>query len=749
MLLKNKDRKRLLIYRIFLSIPIFIVALYLTGVFLNIMNIFDYNDYIIEFTSKTPTSERLVELFYLAIYYLGYTMVAFFLLEIVLVLLIANINRLTKVTYPVRAILKNSNTYVIEPDSAFKGTVIELLFRKYLFAKNIFHTIEINTMYEAFLKFLKTNKRYKYLAKEFSFEDFKHLIKLSLRTRLTYLSQYDIYYLNLIKELIELTDQYHYFKGDSLFPEDICYILNISPKELEILTYFLIQNNNYIISKSSKYPEYCLFFQEHSNHLLKGEDDFNYIIGELEFSVEAESNITALAVSLSENRRKFFRLTFDPKTDSYKRGRSIVFIDNVEMNLFFQNRGLQPNYPHLMNFIEETYGKKTDAIIYTPVFNLDLPVQEDFFHHLEEHQFKYGKGKLIILEKTFGSIISEKETEVALAVDMISLLYEGWCDRIYLIADQDFNEEGNYIGKYFGCIEACRRFFEALELDTMEEDISVLRLEGIFADFEQPSNLDEVVRNFYRQLGTKNPFILDNQAKFEQEIRKYTPVFGVQEQEGGKRVMLFVDSVNIIKGLQRFKKIRLKDLKRTYAFTRERDFEGLKDRLKKINKLDLIKRIYNHYKDTNDIINAYLFSGVCPLSHNRDFNRSDMNYLRQIERMGLKTNSRENRIIAGVQQEFGIDILMASYMIELALNDRYDKAIIITGDADFSPVVRKLLDLNKDFEIRAFKSRISESMFNEFGSNKVRLLETFLGFRTGESGAIIERYRKHLRYRED
>lgn len=56
----------------------------------------------------------------------------------------------------------------------------------------------------------------------------------------------------------------------------------------------------------------------------------------------------------------------------------------------------------------------------------------------------------------------------------------------------------------------------------------------------------------------------------------------------------------------------------------------------------------------------------------------------------------------GKYYQKGIDILFYSDVVELAQEDSYDKAILVSGDADYIKAVEKLKELNKDFEIWSF-----------------------------------------------
>ena len=51
----------------------------------------------------------------------------------------------------------------------------------------------------------------------------------------------------------------------------------------------------------------------------------------------------------------------------------------------------------------------------------------------------------------------------------------------------------------------------------------------------------------------------------------------------------------------------------------------------------------------------------------------------------------------------GVDVELAIDVLDAAHEDRYDVAVLITGDADFVPVVRRITSLNKHAVIAHFK----------------------------------------------
>ena len=62
--------------------------------------------------------------------------------------------------------------------------------------------------------------------------------------------------------------------------------------------------------------------------------------------------------------------------------------------------------------------------------------------------------------------------------------------------------------------------------------------------------------------------------------------------------------------------------------------------------------------------------------------------------------------------EKGVDIMVATYLLRLAWEDRYDVGILVSGDGDFAYAVQAVKDLGKHVEIAAFPSNLSGELAN-------------------------------------
>jgi len=161
-----------------------------------------------------------------------------------------------------------------------------------------------------------------------------------------------------------------------------------------------------------------------------------------------------------------------------------------------------------------------------------------------------------------------------------------------------------------------------------------------------------------------------------------------------KRVCVYIDGANFYYGLKTIDK-RYSDI----FF----DFEKY------------IKKITNN----NDLINIYYYNA--PLKENlnklvywnqvRFFTR-----LKKISKCNVVLCKRQRRIDKEKKEYFvikGDDIHLALDMLRDACKDKYDKAVLISGDGDFTSLVKYVKEEGKEVEVQSFKDLTATSLINE------------------------------------
>lgn len=159
-----------------------------------------------------------------------------------------------------------------------------------------------------------------------------------------------------------------------------------------------------------------------------------------------------------------------------------------------------------------------------------------------------------------------------------------------------------------------------------------------------------------------------------------------------ERITIFVDNSNIFKGFQKYN-VHV-------------DYEKLKALIIRGRKLDAI----------------YLYEGVVyPLSPEKK-----RWYELLSDRSGYIIKTSFDKIVNNEAIEKKVDINIAIDVVSLAYEDAYDTAVMVTGDGDFLPVVKKIKDLGKDVELWAFKYSLSNAMRELLEEERILYLDDIL-----------------------
>jgi len=166
-----------------------------------------------------------------------------------------------------------------------------------------------------------------------------------------------------------------------------------------------------------------------------------------------------------------------------------------------------------------------------------------------------------------------------------------------------------------------------------------------------------------------------------------------------KRICIYIDGANFYGGLTSINK-RFSDTKF--------DFENYIDYL--IGKEKLIK-IYYYNALVKKKINEKIWK------KQSDF----FDRLRKIPKCKVSLCTRKSRLnILGEEYHTikGDDIFLALDMIEDCYNDKFDKAILISGDGDFTELLKRIKKKNKEIEICYFDNCVSGVLLNQ--ANKIK-----------------------------
>lgn len=159
-----------------------------------------------------------------------------------------------------------------------------------------------------------------------------------------------------------------------------------------------------------------------------------------------------------------------------------------------------------------------------------------------------------------------------------------------------------------------------------------------------------------------------------------------------ERVMIFLDNSNIFQGFRKY------DIKA--------DYEKLKNLITKDRILQSI----------------FLYEGVVyPLSPEKK------NWYEELSnRSGYVIKASFDKIVSSGAIEKKVDINIAIDMISLAYENAYDTAVLVSGDGDFVPVVKKIKKLDKNVEIWAFEYSFANALKEEFEPGNTHYLDDIL-----------------------
>lgn len=159
-----------------------------------------------------------------------------------------------------------------------------------------------------------------------------------------------------------------------------------------------------------------------------------------------------------------------------------------------------------------------------------------------------------------------------------------------------------------------------------------------------------------------------------------------------ERITIFIDNSNIFKGFQKY--------------NIQADYEKLKTLITRGRKLGAI----------------YLYEGVVyPMSQGKK------SWYEQLSiRSGYEIKASFDKIVKSGAIEKKVDINIAIDIVSLAYEDAYDTAVLVTGDGDFLPVVKKVIGLDKNVEIWAFKYSLANALRESLVEDRIFYFDDIL-----------------------
>jgi len=102
-------------------------------------------------------------------------------------------------------------------------------------------------------------------------------------------------------------------------------------------------------------------------------------------------------------------------------------------------------------------------------------------------------------------------------------------------------------------------------------------------------------------------------------------------------------------------------------------------------------------------------------------------WFNSLYKMGYTVKTRAIKVAPnGKKIEKRIDVLMAVDIISSAYEKDVDIIVIVSGDSDFVPVIKKLKDLNKKVEIWSFKNLLSTQISDLLDPHNLYFIDDYL-----------------------
>ncbi|MFX1502634.1 MAG: NYN domain-containing protein, partial [Promethearchaeota archaeon] len=110
-----------------------------------------------------------------------------------------------------------------------------------------------------------------------------------------------------------------------------------------------------------------------------------------------------------------------------------------------------------------------------------------------------------------------------------------------------------------------------------------------------------------------------------------------------------------------------------------------------------------------------------PMSHEKKRWYSDLS-----NKSGYVIKASFDKMAINDTFEKKVDIKIAVDMVSLAYENKYDIAILVSGDGDFVPVIKKIKDLDKSVELWAFKYSLANTLKEQIELSKIFYLDDIL-----------------------
>jgi uncharacterized LabA/DUF88 family protein len=123
---------------------------------------------------------------------------------------------------------------------------------------------------------------------------------------------------------------------------------------------------------------------------------------------------------------------------------------------------------------------------------------------------------------------------------------------------------------------------------------------------------------------------------------------------------------------------------------------------------------------------AYYYNVLQDPSQRTDSHRDQQDFLAALrDTPYLEVRLGGTKLAQGVTVEKGIDVMLVTDLLNFAWSDRYDVAILVSGDSDFAYALQAVKNLGKYIEVAYFESNVSKDIL-DVADNKHLINKEFL-----------------------
>jgi len=110
---------------------------------------------------------------------------------------------------------------------------------------------------------------------------------------------------------------------------------------------------------------------------------------------------------------------------------------------------------------------------------------------------------------------------------------------------------------------------------------------------------------------------------------------------------------------------------------------------------------------------AYYYNVLQDPTQRADSHRDQQDFLAALrDTPYLEVRLGGTKLAQGVTVEKGIDVMLVTDLINFAWSDRYDVAILVSGDSDFAYALQAVKNLGKYIEVAYFESNVSKDILD-------------------------------------